>query len=276
MKYGSLERTVSAQLCTSADRTYSCDERIQVAKLPFELFLCAEKNGFSVEMNGNRYDVPEGEAILVPYDTEYVLNASAQGRICCAGVGLCVYENLRVFSLFELPTVIGGADGATIVRLCREACALSGASEFTNARLENAVKLNACTYELCRVVLEKSLPLATHGDIMARHEKLSKVLMHIGSHITENIMQAELSDLLSMSPDSFYRLFKNYIGLAPKDFIISEKMRFAREMLAMTDMPIGEISKLVGYDNQLYFSSLFRKKYNICPTEYKKAVSRII
>lgn len=276
MKYGSLERTVSAQLCTSSERTYSCDERIQVAKLPFELFLCAERGGFSVEMNGTRYDAREEEAILIPYDTEYTLEVSAGGKICCAGVGLCVYENLRVFSLFELPTVISGDDGASVTRLCREICALYGTSEFTNARLENAVKLNAYTYELCRAVLEKSLPFATNGDIMARHEKLAKVLMYIGSHITDNIMQAELSDLLSMSPDSFYRLFKNYIGLAPKDFIISEKLRFAREMLAMTDMPIGEISKLVGYDNQLYFSSLFRKKYNICPTEYKKAVSRIL
>ena len=39
---------------------------------------------------------------------------------------------------------------------------------------------------------------------------------------------------------------------------------------------IGEISKMLGYDNQLYFSALFRKKYGVCPTEYRKATERII
>ena len=54
-------------------------------------------------------------------------------------------------------------------------------------------------------------------------------------------------------------MFKRLLGYAPKDFIISEKLRIAREMLALGELPIGEISKMLGYDNQLYFSALFRK-----------------
>lgn len=276
MEHGTLERTVSEQLCVSGEHTYPSYESISVAKLPFELFLCAEKGGFTVFFGEKEYKVTEGCAVLIPYDTEYRLDAFIGTRICYAAVELCVYHNLRIFSLFELPTLFSGDDGLEICSICREICRLSSEREFTNSRLENAVKLNSDVYRLCSVVLGQSFPKATRGDIMARHEKLSRVLMYIGEHITENIMQAELSDLLSMSPDSFYRLFKNLTGISPKDYIISEKLRAAREMLATTNMPIGEISSIMGYENQLYFSSLFKKKYGVCPTDYKKAVSRIV
>ena len=84
---------------------------------------------------------------------------------------------------------------------------------------------------------------------MERHEKLAEVLRYIHENIKRNIAQSELSDLLDMTPDSFYRMFKRLLGYAPKDFIISEKLRIAREMLALGELPIGEISKMLGYDN---------------------------
>ena len=148
--------------------------------------------------------------------------------------------------------------------------------EFTYSRLENAVRMKSDIYRLGSLSLEGALPKSANGDIMMRHEKLAPVLEYIHEHTRENIMQSELSGLLGMSPDAFYRLFRQLIGGSPKDFIISEKLRAAREMLVMTDMPIGEISKMMGYDNQLYFSALFKKKYGVCPTEYKKAAARAV
>ena len=276
MKYGSLERTVSAQVCMSGEKEYEKSETVEVAKLPFELILCAESGGFELVLNGKTFDINEGEAMLVPFNTAYTLSARSGSVVCYVALGLYVYYSLRIFSLFELPAVFRGEEGKAICDICEEIRVLCDISGFTNSRLENAVKLKSDTYRLASAVLEKSIPLFSHDDIMARHEKVSKVLMYIGEHIDENIMQAELSDLLEMSPDSFYRLFKNLIGTAPKDFIISEKLRSAREMLVMTDMPIGEISEQMGYDNQLYFSALFRKKYGVCPKEYKKETARII
>ena len=276
MKDVSLERTVSAQVCMAGEKEYENNETVAVAKLPFELVLCAETGGFELDLNGETATIGEKEAILVPFNTAYTLRAAAGSKVNYVAIGLYVYSSLRVFSLFDVPKIFKGDEGKTICDVCSEICVLCDISGFTNSRLENAVKLKSDTYRLASTVLERSIPLSSHDDIMSRHEKVSKVLMYIGDHIDENIMQAELSGLLEMSPDSFYRLFRNLIGTAPKDFIISEKLRSAREMLVMTDMPIGEISAQMGYDNQLYFSALFRKKYGVCPKEYKKETARIV
>lgn len=276
MKYGSLERTVNAQFCTSGEKTYRKSDTVSVTKLPFELFLCAAQGSFSVRFDGEKTDIEEGGAALIPYDTEYTLHVSAGSRIIYAAIGLCVYVNLRIFSLFDVPRRFAGPDAKQILKLCSEINALAIEREFTNSRLENAVKLNGDVYRLGSITLGASVPKSTHGDIMTRHEKLSPVFMYIEDNLCGNIMQSELSDILEMSPDAFYRFFKNLIGVSPKDFIISEKLRAACEMLVMTSQPIGEISKTMGYDNQLYFSALFRKKYGVCPTEYKRLTTRII
>ena len=45
----------------------------------------------------------------------------------------------------------------------------------------------------------------------------------------------------------------------------------ATELLKLTKMSIGDISKAVGYENQLHFSRAFKKIYNISPREWRNA-----
>ena len=44
----------------------------------------------------------------------------------------------------------------------------------------------------------------------------------------------------------------------------------AQSLLENTDYKIGEIAEIVGYDNQLYFSRVFRKEYGVSPAQYRK------
>ena len=44
----------------------------------------------------------------------------------------------------------------------------------------------------------------------------------------------------------------------------------AQMLLETTTYSINEISKIVGYDNQLYFSRLFHKLKGYSPREYRK------
>ncbi|WP_333549080.1 MULTISPECIES: helix-turn-helix domain-containing protein [Clostridium] len=47
-------------------------------------------------------------------------------------------------------------------------------------------------------------------------------------------------------------------------------MTNAQILLETTTYSINEISKMVGYDNQLYFSRLFHKLKGYSPREYQK------
>lgn len=68
----------------------------------------------------------------------------------------------------------------------------------------------------------------------------------------------------------FIRKFKEYMGVTPMQYILSVRIANAQNLLETTSYSITEISALVGYDNPLYFSRLFRSQLGMSPTEYRK------
>jgi len=58
--------------------------------------------------------------------------------------------------------------------------------------------------------------------------------------------------------------------LEPMQFIVGIRINNAQMLLETTTYSVNEISKIVGYDNQLYFSRLFHKLKGYSPREYRK------
>ena len=51
---------------------------------------------------------------------------------------------------------------------------------------------------------------------------------------------------------------------------LSLRMVNAQSLLENTEYNIGEIAEIVGYDNPLYFSRVFKKEYGVSPAQYRK------
>ncbi len=73
-----------------------------------------------------------------------------------------------------------------------------------------------------------------------------------------------------MSVSWFIRNFKKYTGTTPMQFITSIRITNAQMLLETTNYAINEISRIVGYDNPLYFSRLFRKLKGCPPSHCRK------
>ncbi len=62
--------------------------------------------------------------------------------------------------------------------------------------------------------------------------------------------------------------------MSPIDYLIKKRLEIARYLLTNTRYPVAEVAKQIGYDNPLYFSSLFKKHTGMSPTEYRKNYKR--
>lgn len=74
-----------------------------------------------------------------------------------------------------------------------------------------------------------------------------------------------------MSMCWFIRSFKQYMGVPPLKYLTSIRIARAKELLSGTDIPVSEIGELVGYDNPLYFSKIFKKNTGLSPREYRRS-----
>jgi AraC-like DNA-binding protein len=60
------------------------------------------------------------------------------------------------------------------------------------------------------------------------------------------------------------------MGIPPHRYMQEAKLSLARRLLRESDLPITEIADVLGYDDPLYFSRLFRREVGLSPRDYRK------
>ncbi len=75
---------------------------------------------------------------------------------------------------------------------------------------------------------------------------------------------------LNMSYSSFRKIFREYTGFAPMQYIHEHKIGKAKELLTNTDAPIKEIAYRLGFGNHEYFFTSFRRSTGHTPLNYRK------
>ena len=64
--------------------------------------------------------------------------------------------------------------------------------------------------------------------------------------------------------------------MPPMQYILSIRIANAQNLLETTAYTVSEIAAIVGYDNPLYFSRLFKKQLGMSPTEYRKRQAAVL
>ncbi|WKN44841.1 AraC family transcriptional regulator [Tunicatimonas pelagia] len=80
---------------------------------------------------------------------------------------------------------------------------------------------------------------------------------------------ADYADQLHVSPKYLSEMLKRETGLTTLEHIHQKIVFLAKVMLATTDMPVVEVSRLLGFQNQSYFNRLFRKYTHQTPSAFR-------
>ncbi|MCT4685905.1 response regulator [Vallitalea sp.] len=95
------------------------------------------------------------------------------------------------------------------------------------------------------------------------------VINYINSHYNEEISLKTLSAKMSFSPSYLGKKFRKEVGCLFGEYVNSIKMEKAKQLLLETNLKASKISEMLGIHNTNYFYALFKKYYNITPTEYR-------
>ena len=93
---------------------------------------------------------------------------------------------------------------------------------------------------------------------------------YIDGNIYRKITVTELTQRLGVSRTYLYKIFSDKFNMSPKQYIMWNKLNYAKKMLLETDMTITQISNSVGYYDSLAFSKAFSLKEGISPQMYRR------
>lgn len=107
--------------------------------------------------------------------------------------------------------------------------------------------------------------------VEAGKELMREVEIFITSHIEQPINTKMLSQKFGLVSPYLSKLFKDYKGETPTQYIQNIRISNAKELLVRyPDMLAKDVAEMVGYSNPLYFSKIFKKKTGAYPSEYRR------
>jgi len=100
-------------------------------------------------------------------------------------------------------------------------------------------------------------------------DKIDKARLIIREKLNTSISPEEIAASLNISYTWFRRMFRQYTGLAPAQYIAQLKIQKAKEMLSVSNKSIKEIAIDLGFESIDYFSTQFRKQAGQTPTQFR-------
>ena len=101
-----------------------------------------------------------------------------------------------------------------------------------------------------------------------------KIKTYVVRHIREKIRMKDIADHVGLSSSYLAALFQREEGMSVKQFMMRERLSLAANLLKNTDEGIGVISDYLAFNSQSYFTSHFRERYGMTPTEYRQKYAR--
>ena len=101
-------------------------------------------------------------------------------------------------------------------------------------------------------------------------EQIERAAAYFNQNYNTKISIDDYAEALHISTNWFIHNFKQYAGMSPAQYILSLRMVNAQSLLERTTYNIKEISEIVGYENPLYFSRVFKKEIGKSPAQYRK------
>ena len=101
-------------------------------------------------------------------------------------------------------------------------------------------------------------------------DDIAKTLAYIEENYMHRLTLSSISANVSLSSSYLCRVFKSEVGTSITSYLNNLRIRKAATMIKENRLSLKEISTMVGIDDQLYFSRLFKKCMGISPSEYGK------
>ncbi|MDO4261242.1 MAG: AraC family transcriptional regulator [Eubacteriales bacterium] len=115
-------------------------------------------------------------------------------------------------------------------------------------------------------------PAASEACVSGQYSpEVLQSISYIRESYNHKISLASVAEHVGLSSGYLCRIFKEETGVSINAYINNLRMTRAGELLMDKNSYIKEVAVSVGFEDQLYFSRLFKRYYGVTPSEYRSA-----
>lgn len=111
---------------------------------------------------------------------------------------------------------------------------------------------------ICNFIFQLREYSASHHDGYSQRY-IARIKQYILDNLSYNINLNDLATEINRNPSYISYIFKHETGQNLFDFITQERMKRAKHLLKNTDLKILDVARECGYEDQSYFSQVFKK-----------------
>lgn len=183
-------------------------------------------------------------------------------------------SNLVLVRLIELLTVISraaveaGADALYCLEINAQSISEAIRQFDRETRIEDiAVWLSGVLEEYTAVLTD--LGSTRHADM------LSTVKNYILTNYMHKLTLEELAEQVFISPAYLSKIFKKEVGMPFVQYLNQIRVEQSKYLLLFTDKPITEIYSLTGFEDQSYFTKVFKSFVGLSPGKFRESAGRL-
>lgn len=170
---------------------------------------------------------------------------------------------------------------------CEDSVTVSQINKSENTRNDRRIQLFEETYQTLSMGYSKEnleyasiclwyllgtfhfLPQFERIRTLHKTDVIEKSIHYMHGHIHENISLQELAAHCGYSASHFSAIFRKKTTRSPIEYFLGLKMQNACQQLDFTSKRIKEIAQDLSFEDQFYFSRLFKKMIGISPLDYR-------
>ncbi|MBF9017585.1 MULTISPECIES: response regulator [unclassified Oceanispirochaeta] len=200
--------------------------------------------------------------------------------LCLNNIQILNLEIRKIFDLWSIGKCTQKHIQKELLKIIKQVIDISGcrdietieASESSTYRfiaLSESMELLCVQFlEMIQVYLKPSLKYSHVSNSL-----FPKIEKYLQDNFTEPINVSFLSDKFNYDSSHIIRSFKKNSGLTPIQYLINLRIEKSKELMTENRLlSFKVISQIVGYEDQNYFSRIFKKVTGMNPSEYRESL----
>ncbi len=132
--------------------------------------------------------------------------------------------------------------------------------------LSENLRFSSLLYEFLSLLAENKT------DDKTENVYLNAATRFIRAHYHEDVTVESLAEYIGISRKYLFAIFKNTLGVSPKEYIIDYRMKKACQFLEDGELSVSQVAYSVGYKDPLTFSKMFKARIGVAPMTLRRNV----